>query len=576
MSFDPDEQDQDQNRRQMLAFALFVGAFLLVNQLFFPPRPAPAPADPSPAQAATPGAAPTPAPAAASISQADPASVASAPQTAPDRSIPVKWGGGLSATFRSLGASPTSLLVPEYHAHVDAPWIPSWLWSRVTGGEAAPFSLTCADPGAADLVLDPSAVVLPVGTDAAGIAADIGTYDLVEKDDGRTLEFSAPRGPFTVTKRYAIPQDGHLLGYTVEIRNTSSAATELRPSFGVADHAKTPDDQYAPARTVAGEVDGDVESLTPEDAITEPETWNGDVRWVAMSDKYFLLGLEAEAPLTGTLSLQGAPGTERAAAVLNLPPVTLQPGETKQWTWKLYAGPKNLDRLKENKLELATSVDFGMFGLVALPLLWGLKKFYAMTASWGVSIILLTVLVKIALFNLNQKSFRSMKAMQKLQPEIKALQEKYGEDREALNRETMALWQKHGVNPAGGCMPILLQMPVWFAMYQVLWAAVELYQSHFLYFCDLSQRDPIGIFPLLLGISMIVQQRMTPTPGADPLQVKMMQYMTIFFAIIMFTMPAGLSVYMLVNNVLSIAQQQYIQRTHDDDGKPKKAAGRKA
>lgn len=571
MSFDPDDQDQDQQRRQMLALALFVGAVLLVNQFFFPPAPpSEAPATPSAtAQSATPGA-PTP----STPNPSAPPTLAAATPSLPDKMVERTWAGGVRARFRTLGGGPSSIELGEYHRHVDAPWIPSWLLAKVTGGETRPFTLACADPGPADLIEDPDGVVLPVGTDALGIAGDLGAYALEEAPG--SLVFTQQRGDFVVTKRFAVPQEGNLLGYVVEIRNAGAAPSELRPSFGVADHGQTPDDQYAPARTVSGSVDGDVESLTPEEAVSEPDTWSGAVRWLALGDKYFLLGLEADQAIEGQLSLQAAPGSQRAAAVLNLPPVVLQPGESKSWNWKLYAGPKRLDALKTHKLELASSVDFGMFGLVALPLLWGLKKLFALTQSWGVSIILLTVLVKAALFNLNQKSFRSMKAMSKLQPELKALQEKHAEDREALNRETMLLWQKHGVNPAGGCLPILAQMPIWFAMYQVLWAAIELYQTHFLYFCDLSQRDPVGIFPLLLGISMIVQQRITPTPGADPLQVKMMQYMTIFFAIIMFTMPAGLSVYMLVNNVLSIAQQQYIQRTHDDDGKPKKAAGRKS
>ena len=133
----------------------------------------------------------------------------------------------------------------------------------------------------------------------------------------------------------------------------------------------------------------------------------------------------------------------------------------------------------------------------------------------------------------------------------------------------MALWKEHGVNPLGGCLPMLLQMPIWFALYRVLWNSVEMYQTSFLYFADLSLRDPLGVFPLVLGVTMWLQQKMTPTASADPMQQKIMRLMPVFFSVIMFTLPAGLVVYILVNNVLSIGQQWLIHRSNDDD-KPAK------
>jgi len=252
--------------------------------------------------------------------------------------------------------------------------------------------------------------------------------------------------------------------------------------------------------------------------------------------------------------------------------VTLEPGESRSFKFKLWTGPKELDGLQDAGLRMETAIDFGIFGVLSLPILAFLKFLNGLIGSWGLAIIALTVCIKLALFPLSQKSYRSMKGMQALQPEINELKEKHGDDKEALNREMMELWKSHGVNPMGGCLPMIIQMPIWFALYRVLWNSVELYQQPFLYFCDLSLRDPLGVFPLVLGVTMFAQQKFTPNTATDPTQKMVMKFMPIFFSVIMFSLPAGLVVYILINNILSIAQQWVIHRQHDDDAPDKKGA----
>jgi YidC/Oxa1 family membrane protein insertase len=385
----------------------------------------------------------------------------------------------------------------------------------------------------------------------------------VVREEQGALEFAALRGELEIVKSYTLPAAGHALGYRVTVRNLGGSPQKLDPVFGVADRAVASDSRYGPQTTLSAGVDGDLESWDSKAVEKKERGAAGTVDWLAFGERYFMVGLEPRQPVAGEVRMSSAgPAGGRLQAALRLPAVELPAGQSLSWDFSVWAGPRELEGLRAAGLRLRDSVDFGFFGALALPILWFLKFLHGLLGSWGGAIILLTVTVKALLFPLSQKSFKSMKDMQKLQPQIKELQEKYKDDREQLNREMMALWQKHGVNPMGGCMPIVVQMPIWFALYQVLWQSVELYQSPFLYFCDLSLRDPLGVFPTALGASMILQQRMTPTTGMDPAQQQVMKWMPVFFSLLMFTLPAGLVVYILVNNILSIAQQWVIQRQH--------------
>jgi YidC/Oxa1 family membrane protein insertase len=200
------------------------------------------------------------------------------------------------------------------------------------------------------------------------------------------------------------------------------------------------------------------------------------------------------------------------------------------------------------------------FAFFARILLYVMRWFEKVVHNWGIAIILLTVLVKVLLFPLTAKSVRSMNEMRKLQPEIEKLKQKFAGDREKLNAATMRLYQEHKVNPLGGCLPMLLQLPIWFALYATLQTSVELYREPFLWMHDLTRHDPYFILPIAMGISSWAMQKVSPQP-ADNAQAKMMLYfMPIFFSALMLFVPGGLTLYIFVNNLLSIAQQQFMMK----------------
>ena len=210
-------------------------------------------------------------------------------------------------------------------------------------------------------------------------------------------------------------------------------------------------------------------------------------------------------------------------------------------------------------------VDYGWLAIIAWPLFWLLEKFYALSGNWGVAIILLTVLIKLVFFPLSAASYKSMAKMKLITPRLTKIREMYGHDRNKMNQAMMELYKTEKINPLGGCFPILVQIPVFIALYWVLLAAIELRHAPFIFWIkDLSAQDPFYVLPVLMAASMVLQTRMNPVPP-DPVQAKVMQFMPYVFSVFFFFFPAGLVLYWLVNNILSIAQQWQIQRMFDRD-----------
>ncbi|HNY71513.1 MAG TPA: membrane protein insertase YidC [Syntrophorhabdus sp.] len=241
-------------------------------------------------------------------------------------------------------------------------------------------------------------------------------------------------------------------------------------------------------------------------------------------------------------------------------------------TGRLFFGPKQTDVLKSLDVQAQKIIDFGWFDVIAKPLIWALNMMNRVTRNYGINIIILTIFIKIIFYPLTVKSSTSMKKMQKLQPMIVKLKEKYKDDKTKLNQEMMAIYKREGVNPMGGCLPMIIQIPVFFALYKALSGAIELRHAHFLWWMnDLSAPEdlftlsvagyalPIRILPLIMGITQVLQQKMTPTT-ADPMQEKIMLLMPIVFTFLFWGFPSGLVLYWLVNNVISIAQQYYINK----------------
>jgi len=283
----------------------------------------------------------------------------------------------------------------------------------------------------------------------------------------------------------------------------------------------------------------------------------GATNWIAAQDRYFLFSLiPAEA---GVRALAQREVTDESHAKISLLfPVT---GNSIRIPMKAYFGPKEMNALHSVEPSLDLTIDFGWFTLIAYPILKVMKWINAGVGNWGVAIILLTLLIKLLTFPLTYKSMKSMKNIAKLQPQMNALKEKYKDDKEALNREMITFMKTQGYNPVAGCLPMLIQMPVFFALYRVLYSSIELYQAPFFgWIHDLSVKDPYYITPVLLTGLMWFQQKITPSTATDPTQAKMLQYMPLFFGLMMLNLPAGLTVYMLVNAAASIVQQRYLNK----------------
>jgi YidC/Oxa1 family membrane protein insertase len=281
------------------------------------------------------------------------------------------------------------------------------------------------------------------------------------------------------------------------------------------------------------------------------------IRWAGFENKYFL---QAVIPDESHTIRYNKENINNFIAHFSLPELDIPPGKIIKKNYSIYLGPKDLDFLNKAKSELEKSLSFGWFDAIAKPLLVFLKWLNKITGNFGVNIIVLTVIIKILFLPLTHKSMHSMKEMQKIQPKITALREKYKDNKEMLNKEIMTLYRTQKVNPLGGCLPMLLQIPVFFALYKVLLDSIELRHAPFMFWItDLSAKDPYYITPILMGASMFIQQKMTPQVG-DPTQAKLMLMLPIVFTFMFLSFPSGLVIYWLVNNLLSIVQQVYINK----------------
>lgn len=377
--------------------------------------------------------------------------------------------------------------------------------------------------------------------------------------DGRTVTFEGAVGGSRIVKSYSASGRPYQLELRVRMEGSRSGGVELLMGGFVAPDAKKPSFFSGGAfvdftRPIcrAGEK---TERFTSEKA---EEKLPGAVSWAGLEHFYFVTVALPERP-TGECVFRRGPAAGALGAALRIP--SDQMGDM---ALTLYAGPKQQEHLRAVARGLEEAIDYGpvtrYFAFFAVILMKLLHWFQGFAHSWGIAIILLTVTVKVVLLPLTVKSMQSMAEMRKLQPEIEKLRELHKDDKEKLNLAVMKMYQEHKVNPLGGCLPMLLQMPVFFALWGALQTSVELYREPFLWIHDLSIHDPIYVLPLIMGGSMFAMQKLSPQP-ADSTQAKMLLYfMPVFFTFIMFQLPAGLALYSVVNNLLSIAQQQALMR----------------
>ena len=308
--------------------------------------------------------------------------------------------------------------------------------------------------------------------------------------------------------------------------------------------------------TLAGEK---VHSDDVDDLVKETKSYDKDVVWSGFKNKYFystLVPLEGAATKVVVRKVQDTIESQFESAGQSL-----QPGAEVRLRYLAYFGPLDMDILKATGQQLDKAIDFGFFSFLGFPLFIVLKYFNTFLHNFGWSIIVLTAVIKIVFWPLTQKSYSSMKSMQKLQPEMTKLREKFKNDRDRMNREIMELYKTHRVNPVGGCLPMLIQIPVFFALYQVLMNSIELRHAPFmLWITDLSAKDPYYITPLVMGATMFIQQKLTPTPSIDPIQAKIFLFLPVVFTVMFLNFPSGLVIYWLVNNLLTIAQQLHVNR----------------
>jgi len=327
------------------------------------------------------------------------------------------------------------------------------------------------------------------------------------------------------------------------------------------------DDKYNPTRIAYGAAKAGFEEVTSLSDLEKTginSKDKGAVNWGAIESNYFLFAI---LPGPGNAELSGLYKSE----VFNMAvaqEANIAPGQTQTLKCSYYMGPADRAILADMPNKLAEAVDFGWFHIIAVPLLKLLNWFYKYVHNYGVAIVLLTVLIKLIFWPLSQKSYKSMDQMKRLQPMLTKLREKYADDKERLNQEVMALYKTYKVNPAGGCLPMVVQIPVFFGLYKALLGSIELRHASFIshvpftdlvWMADLSVKDPYYVTPLIMGATMFIQQKMTPT-GGDPMQAKIMLLMPVVFTFMFLNFPAGLVVYWLVNNVLSIGQQWWMMR----------------
>ncbi len=428
-----------------------------------------------------------------------------------------------------------------------------------------------------ELILDPVVSDLPLGIELRGAQrqaqSDAAVAYRVDRDavavtggDTAALTFTGELEGAAVTKRISVRGDRYLFGIDVDLGGVPQGFSEMaiawHEGLNVQGHEVIFDNVVAlQGPKVRHETFANLEA---------GKTLENDIVWVAFSGKYFLAAMVPSVEPANAVRVWMKRRAHAAETQLLMPPGTFKTH------LDMYLGPKDIDILEEANHSLRRAVDLGWFTFIALPMLHVLRFFHRFAGNFGVAIILLTVIVKVLFIPLTQKSLKSMRAMQKLQPQMAQIRERLKDKPEEMNKEIMELYRRHKVNPFGGCLPMVLQIPVFVGLYQALLNAVELRHAPFVgWIKDLSAPDRLGtmqlpfvqepgipVLTLVMGGSMFLQQWMTPAAG-DPTQQRVMLIMPVMFTFMFINFPSGLTLYWLVNNVLTIAQQYAINRPEE-------------
>ena len=389
-------------------------------------------------------------------------------------------------------------------------------------------------------------------------------YQAVGNQSVKVLLHSAEKSDLKVTKSLVFNPNNYQINIGYELENTGNSPIPMSSYYQLVRDSQPPEGSSKLLPTFTG-----VAVYTSEDKFkkvnfsdiesgTTDYTKESENGWIGVLQHYFVSAWIPKAGEKREYFTRKLEGDLYAAGVI-IPDVVILPGEKKEINSVLYAGPAQtrLDKIAEG---LGLTVDYGWLTIIATPLFWLMTQLNDWTNNWGVAIIILTFLIKLLFFPLSAASYRSMAKMRLVAPKLEKIKQQYGDDREQLNRAMMDLYRTEKINPLGGCLPVLIQIPVFIALYWSILSSVEMRFAPFYgWITDLSAADPYYVLPVVMGLSMVVQMRLNPAPP-DPIQAKVMQIMPIAFSIIFFFFPAGLVLYSIVNNLLSIAQQWYITR----------------
>jgi len=384
-----------------------------------------------------------------------------------------------------------------------------------------------------------------------------GPEHLHVSDKQVKLELRSPLESGTVlVKKYVFYPGEYYFDLSYELQDLNGAPIPVSSSSLAWSHEIFPAAKKKRSYVYSGPqayLDGKLFKQSKKQKNIKKMELEGTVNWIGYTSKYFLAAIMPQDPSS----------TSNLAGVIEKPNASIVETAMKMegaGNFRVFIGPKEFDYLKKFNLQLDKSVDFGWFGIIARPLVQLLKFFNRYLHNYGLAIILVTILIKLVFYPLSQKSYQSMSKMKAVQPKVAKMKEKYKDDKARQQKEMMDLYRTHKVNPFGGCLPIVVQIPVFFGLYRGLMVAIELRHAPFFWWIqDLAAKDPYYITPILMGVTMLLQQKMSPTTG-DAMQAKMMLFMPIIFTFMFLNFPAGLVLYWLVNNVLSIGQQYMVMK----------------
>ncbi|MEZ5558542.1 MAG: membrane protein insertase YidC [Pseudomonadales bacterium] len=452
-----------------------------------------------------------------------------------------------------LGGDIVRVQLPKYPQSLDTPDVPYLL----------------LDNGRDRTYIAQSGLIGSAGIDSGGsrplFHAPSAELD-VAPGERLELVLHSERNGMALRKIYSFDADDYLIGLRYELDNEGSEAVNAGLFAQIKRDGKAPPGESAasvgPKPYLGAAIttqENRYQKIKLDDLDDAPFRETVEGGWIAFLQHYFLSAWIGNPEDSNRYYGQSRSDGTYIVGYTS-PSQTIAPGATGVWESRFYAGPKDQKQLEQIAPNLNLTVDYGFLWWIAVPLFYILDWLHGFVGNWGVAIILLTLGVKLVLYPLSAASYRSMANMRRVAPQMKRLQERYADDRQKLSQEMMNLYKKEGVNPLGGCLPMLLPMPIFIALYWVLFESVELRHAPFmLWIHDLAAMDPYFVLPLAMGGSMYLQQLLSPQVG-DPMQVRMMKLMPIVFTALFLFFPAGLVLYWLVNSLLSIAQQWYVMR----------------